>query len=210
MSPPDAAAQGRPDGPTEQGPREPADEPAGAGRTGVVVIVLLVLVSTVVLVGPQLIGTGTRPRLLDQAVAAAQAARSPSPGAPTAGDPAYERQLVILVNAARLSAGCDTGVTLDPRLDEAAREHTQDMAAAGRLSHLGSDGSSAAERIVQAGYFGSPTAENIAQGYATPKAVMAAWMASPDRRANIVNCDLVAIGVGYAARGSWWTATFGG
>jgi uncharacterized protein YkwD len=173
-----------------------------------VVIVLLVLVSTAVLVGPRLIGTGSRPRLLDQAIFPAESVPAASGSPPAAPD--YERQVVALVNAARVAVGCTVGVRPDARLREAALRHTSDMAGANRLSHVGSDGSSSADRIVQAGFFGPLSAENIAQGYNSAKAVMAAWMASPEHRANIVNCRYALIGVGYVAHGQWWTETFGG
>jgi uncharacterized protein YkwD len=173
-----------------------------------VLIILLVLVSTAVLVGPRLISSGPRPRLLDQSVLPAE--NDPGASGSPAASPDYEQQVVALVNAARLSAGCTVGVRPDPRLREAALEHTRDMAGSNRLSHLGTDGSSAADRIVQAGFFGPLSAENIAQGYDSAKAVMAAWMASPEHRANIVNCQYVLIGVGYVAHGQWWTETFGG
>lgn len=171
-------------------------------------IVLLVLVSTAVLVGPRLISTGPRPRLLDQSVLPVESDPGGSGGASVS--PGYERQVIALVNAARLSAGCTIGVRPDARLREAALRHTRDMAGANRLSHLGTDGSSPADRIVQAGFFGPLSAENIAQGYHTAQAVMAAWMASPAHRANIVNCRYALIGVGYIAHGQYWTETFGG
>jgi uncharacterized protein YkwD len=55
-------------------------------------------------------------------------------------------------------------------------------------------------------------AENIAQGQATPAAVMADWMASAGHRANILDCDLTTLGVGvaYGPGGPWWTQDFGG
>lgn len=189
------------------------------------VILALVVLAVAVIAVPRLIHTGARPRFLDKAVSAARgatpptatpptaspptASAPPSSPAPTGTVPAYELQVVTIVNAVRLGAGCPA-VRLDDRLAAAALEHTRDMAGHDLLSHLGSDGSSAASRIDQAGYFGQLTAENIARGYATPKAVMAAWMASAEHRANIVNCRLLLIGVGYVARGSWWTETFGG
>jgi uncharacterized protein YkwD len=208
MSTPEAPPE-PPFGSPEMGPQLQSDPPTGAGRTGgVVLIALLVLVSVAVLVGPRLISSGPRPRLLDQSVLPAESDPGATSGA--AVSPDYERQLVALVNAARLSAGCTVGVTPDARLREAALRHTRDMAAANRLSHLGSDGSSPTDRIVQAGFFGPYSGENVAQGYHTAKDVMAAWMASPDHRANIVNCRYALIGVGYVAHGQWWTETFGG
>jgi uncharacterized protein YkwD len=38
---------------------------------------------------------------------------------------------------------------------------------------------------------------------------MEAWMNSPGHKANILNCDSKAIGVGYDADGNYWTQDFG-
>jgi uncharacterized protein YkwD len=54
--------------------------------------------------------------------------------------------------------------------------------------------------------------ENIAWGYRSGAAVVAAWMKSPGHRANIVNCRAKAQGVGvvFAANGnSYITQDFG-
>jgi len=54
-------------------------------------------------------------------------------------------------------------------------------------------------------------AENIAYGQPNPAAVMDAWMDSSGHRANILNCELTALGVGIAEGpgGPWWTQLFG-
>jgi uncharacterized protein YkwD len=49
-------------------------------------------------------------------------------------------------------------------------------------------------------------------GYRTPAAVMAGWMDSDGHRANILNCDFEAIGVGLARDSNgtaYWTQVFG-
>lgn len=54
--------------------------------------------------------------------------------------------------------------------------------------------------------------ENIAYGYQTPDAVMAAWMNSPGHRANILNASYKVIGIGVAAAANgllYWTQDFG-
>ena len=50
--------------------------------------------------------------------------------------------------------------------------------------------------------------ENIAKGYATPQAVVNAWMHSPGHRANILNATYTRIGVGYVEGGNYWTQMF--
>ncbi|MFD1271227.1 CAP domain-containing protein [Streptomyces kaempferi] len=51
--------------------------------------------------------------------------------------------------------------------------------------------------------------ENVAYGYSTSAAVMAAWMSSPGHRHNILTCGFREIGVGLAQPGSYWTQDFG-
>ena len=46
-------------------------------------------------------------------------------------------------------------------------------------------------------------------GSGAAAAVMQAWLDSPGHRRNILDCDLVTIGVGYTADGSYWTQDFG-
>jgi uncharacterized protein YkwD len=83
------------------------------------------------------------------------------------------------------------------------------MAAHQNMSHTGSDGSSPGDRITAAGYSWSAYGENVAYGYGTPESVMAAWMASPGHRQNILDCGFKEIGVGLAQPGSYWTQDFG-
>ena len=53
--------------------------------------------------------------------------------------------------------------------------------------------------------------ENIAAGYRTPEAAVAAWMGSSGHRSNILNANFTALGVGYASGGSYtnyWVQEF--
>jgi uncharacterized protein YkwD len=87
------------------------------------------------------------------------------------------------------------------------------MATTGQFGHPGADGSGPADRMNAAGYdTGRGWAENIARGQDSAEAVMAAWMGSPDHRANILDCGLRAFGVGAARSASgqlFWTQDFG-
>jgi uncharacterized protein YkwD len=111
--------------------------------------------------------------------------------------PSIEQQVVELANQERRRSGCAVALTLSPKLSEAARAHSQDMAANDFFGHTGSDGSSLATRIQRVGYAFSAAAENIAAGYATAQSVVDSWMRSPEHRANILNCSLREVGVGY-------------
>ena len=100
---------------------------------------------------------------------------------------------------------------MNSRLATAARLHSADQAAHNEMSHTGSDGSSPWARARRAGYQ-QAIGENVAVGYRTPEAVMTGWMNSPGHRANILNCDARAIGVGVAAARNgtlYWTQMFG-
>ena len=75
------------------------------------------------------------------------------------------------------------------------------------FSHTSLDGSTLGNRVDRQGYSWRTVAENIAVGYPTPEAVLDGWMNSPGHRANILNCALVEIGVGYDR--VYWTQNFG-
>ncbi|WP_084654104.1 CAP domain-containing protein [Nocardia altamirensis] len=118
--------------------------------------------------------------------------------------------VVSLTNAERAKAGCPA-LKAETRLTQAAQAHAEDMAARGRLDHNSSKGSPG-DRIKAAGYQANTWAENIASGQSTPAAVVSAWMRSPGHRANILNCSLRDIGVGFAksSKGTpYWTQDFG-
>ncbi|TMR07203.1 hypothetical protein ETD83_01685 [Actinomadura soli] len=125
------------------------------------------------------------------------------------GSSGTEAAVVSLTNAERAKAGCKP-LHVDQRLVTAARRHSADMAANDYFDHTSRNGDSPWERMEDAGY-PSPGAENIAKGYSTAAAVMKGWMDSPGHRANILNCDLRAIGVGKASGpgGPLWTQDFG-
>lgn len=130
-------------------------------------------------------------------------------GGSSSGSSGPEAAVVSLTNAERAEAGCKP-LRIDQRLVTSARRHSADMAANDYFSHTSQNGDSPWKRMEDAGY-PSPGAENIAKGYPTPAAVMEGWMNSPGHRANILNCDLRAIGVGKASGsgGPLWTQNFG-
>ena len=136
------------------------------------------------------------------------AAPTPRPS-PAGIGTAAERKVVRLVNAARAKAGC-TALRADKRLRKAAYLHSRDMGENHYFEHDSQDGRTPWDRIRAQGY-DHPAAENIAAGQRTPASVMAAWMHSKGHRANIVNCDYKAIGVGRWKGGGApvWTQDFG-
>ena len=107
-----------------------------------------------------------------------------------------ETEVVVLTNQERAKAGCPA-LTVNPQLTGAAEGHSADMAINDYFSHYSLDGWSPWARIKETGYTYSLAAENIAAGYSTPAAVVQGWMNSDGHRANILNCSLTEIGVGY-------------
>lgn len=131
------------------------------------------------------------------ALPGATAPAGPPLDAAPAGLLGFVQDVVNLTNQERAAAGLPP-LASDPALMTAAQGHSQDMADHDFVSHTGSDGSTHYQRIARAGY--SPlyaSAENIAAGYASPASVVAAWMASPGHRANILSPLYTHIGVGY-------------
>jgi uncharacterized protein YkwD len=139
---------------------------------------------------------------------------APAPPAnPPGGNTSFTAQVVTLTNAERAKAGCGA-LTVDAVLTSAAQAHSADMAAHNYFDHNSQDGRSPFDRITAAGYQFSTAAENIAAGQRTPQDVMTSWMNSPGHKANILNCALHEIGVGYATSSSstygvYWTQDFG-
>jgi uncharacterized protein YkwD len=120
-----------------------------------------------------------------------------------------EAQVVALVNAVRLDAGC-APLVHDEGLAEVARAHSADMRDRDFFDHENLAGLDPFERAEAAGLTNA-RAENIAYGQPDPAAVMDDWMESRGHRANILDCELRTLGVGVAEGpgGPWWTQLFG-
>ncbi len=113
--------------------------------------------------------------------------------------------MLNLVNAHRAAASCPA-LRADDQLARAATLHAQDMVDQGYFSHTSLDGRTFGDRVTAQGY-ARPGGENIAAGQQTAQAVVDAWMASEGHRANILNCDFTAMGLGRA--GNTWVQVFG-
>ncbi|AZM87353.1 CAP domain-containing protein [Streptomyces sp. W1SF4] len=133
-----------------------------------------------------------------------------APAAPQAAGalPEAQAKVLELVNQARAAAGCPA-LTVNEKLTKAAQDHSADMAAHRNMSHTGSDGSDAGQRITRAGYQWRTYGENVAYGYSSPEQVMEGWMNSPGHRRNILDCSYKEIGIGLAQPGQYWTQDFG-
>lgn len=135
-------------------------------------------------------------------------AGGPALAAETADRPELREQVIGLVNQRRDAHGCRRPLVGDRRLTKSAQGHASDMAALGYFSHTSKDGRTWVQRIRRAGY-PDPGGENIARGYPTPSAVVAAWMGSPSHRRNILACGFRRIGIGFHRDGNYWVQHFG-
>jgi uncharacterized protein YkwD len=131
---------------------------------------------------------------------------APAPSS-TGGASATEAEVTRLTNVERAKAGCGA-LRIDARLTTAARAHSADMVDRDYFSHTSPDGKGPGDRAAAAGYL-RWSGENIAAGYPTAAAVVQGWMNSEGHRANILNCQSKATGVGYDARRTMWTQMFG-
>ena len=119
----------------------------------------------------------------------------------------YEQQVVTLVNAERAKYGL-AALTLDETLCGYARVKSQDMHDHGYFSHTSPTYGSPFDMMRAFGVSYRTAGENIAMGYATPAAVVEAWMNSEGHRANILSANYTTLGVGYVADGGYWTQWF--
>ena len=125
--------------------------------------------------------------------------------------PTTQQTVVDITNQRRAENGL-APLTMNSTLTAVAQAHAADQASVDTMSHTGTDGSDAGTRIVQSGYPTQAWGENVAGGYTTPDAVMAAWMNSPGHRANIVNGTFTQIGIGLAYAGdgtAYWAMELG-
>ncbi|HKY32862.1 MAG TPA: CAP domain-containing protein [Candidatus Polarisedimenticolia bacterium] len=116
-------------------------------------------------------------------------------GAADPGPGRAEKRLLDLVNGERSRKGIPP-LVWHPVLAEMARRHAEDMREAGRISHRSSrDGSGYNERLARSGLKASAGAENVAFAPDVERAHRG-LMESPGHRANILDRDLTAVGIG--------------
>jgi uncharacterized protein YkwD len=156
---------------------------------------------------------------------------SSCPGAdlrPTEQDLGRVRAAILcLVNRERAGQG-ERPLAPNKRLEQAAQEHTKGMAFGDYFEHVGPRGETPVSRMRAVGYISSAhvsyeVGENIGWGTlweATPRAIVAAWMASPGHRANILDARFRNTAVGVSPHppsslargqaGAIYTQDFGG
>lgn len=136
---------------------------------------------------------------------------------PTGSRADFEERVLELTNQYRIDNGLSP-LTLNVLLDQAANNHSQNMAEQDFYDHTDLGGNGVGNRVSQIGYQFSWVGENIAAGYLTPEDVVQGWIDSPGHRANLLNPNFEEIGVGYyylendPGNETWrhyWTQVFG-
>lgn len=138
--------------------------------------------------------------LLALSLSLAAAAQQPNPQA--------EQEMLRLLNLARARAGL-TSLKLDPKLQQAARDHSQKMAEQHKLSHELGNEPGFARRLENAGAQFSNAGENVAFNQSAG-AAHESLMHSPPHRANILSSKFNSVGIGVVQQGEnlWVTQDF--
>src|SRR5258706_3327363 len=104
-------------------------------------------------------------------------------------------EMLARVNAERVAAGASP-LLRDPRLDEAAQHHAEDMLSRSFYNHSSPDGMSPVTRTRKSGYAGRIVGENIARGPFAVQEVVNNWMGSTEHRRNLLLPAFTHLGVG--------------
>lgn len=134
----------------------------------------------------------------------------PPPSAPIVAPAPTPTTFEGMLNQVRADNG-SAPLSYDARLGRAAQVHADDMLSMGRMTHTGSDGSNAGQRISREGYNWRTWGENVARGYQTEEAVLEGWVNSPGHQANNINPAFEDFGLAKAGSGSqlYWALVFG-
>ncbi|MET0017097.1 CAP domain-containing protein [Oscillibacter sp.] len=188
--------------PTSNGTDKPAQQPSTTGNTG----------TSAPAGGNANTGNQTKPSGSGQSAPGTTPSNqngSTSSNTQNADKKSFEEQVAALVNEQRAANGLQP-LTLSTTLSNVARVKSQDMHDKHYFAHESPTYGSPFDMLKSFGISYRAAGENIAMGYATPEAVMNAWMNSSGHRANILNASYTQIGVGYVADGNYWTQEFTG
>jgi hypothetical protein len=122
-------------------------------------------------------------------------------------------QLLLYINEARSQFDLPA-LKESAQLSAAAQKHSEDMATGAHTQHIGSDGSSPAERQLYFGYLQGYSGEATAWGFEDPRQAVEFWVNSPSHRPIVLNRYATEVGMGYtvdyASPSVWyWTAELG-
>lgn len=104
------------------------------------------------------------------------------------------KQVIELTNQERSQKGLKP-LVLNQKLAAAALAKGQDMFTDQYWSHTAPDGTEPWSFIKNAGYTYKVAGENLARDFSNTESMVAAWMASPTHRANILNSQYDEIGI---------------
>jgi uncharacterized protein YkwD len=137
--------------------------------------------------------------VLALAAALALAVATGASGAPRATLSRPDAALLQVVNEARAAHGLQP-LRIDTTLEQAARAHSDEMLSGNYFDH-----GDFAARLADYGVQAHVAGENLAWGsgsYGTARAILWAWMHSPEHRANLLEPAYSRIGIG-AVRGTF-------
>ena len=103
-------------------------------------------------------------------------------------------KIVELTNQERAKAGVEP-LKINPLLNESAQRKAGDMFAFDYWAHNSPSGRDPWSFFKEVGYQYLYAGENLARDFASPEAVVAAWMASPTHRDNLLNPKYQEIGI---------------
>jgi len=115
------------------------------------------------------------------------------PAAAPAGITRSESSLLHEINRARAAHSLQP-LTFDPHLERAAQAHTSDMLQTNVFAH-----GAFASRLLQFDVAARVAGENLAWGSGTRRSahsIVAAWLASPEHRANLLGPSFRRVGIG--------------
>lgn len=124
-----------------------------------------------------------------------------------------EAETLRQINIQRANNGGLAPLRMNDTLVQVARFHSLDMANNDFFDHFGSAGESPWERYDWMCEKFGRKGEIIAGGHTSARAVVAAWMDSPDHRRIILTAEFTLAGVGYTLKngsewGTYWTVNF--
>jgi uncharacterized protein YkwD len=129
----------------------------------------------------------------DKAPTSMRVASSKADPPPKTREEAEERMLVLL-NEDRAKHGLGP-LTLDTRLTQIARLHSDDMLRSGQVAHVSPTTGSAADRVKAGKVRTAVVLENVARAYGVAEAE-SGLMNSPGHRANILSDEVSHVGIG--------------
>lgn len=141
-------------------------------------------------------------------------APQPAPAPAPSGLSSAEQQLLAAVNSARAANGLGA-LSIDSRLEQAARDHTSDLLANNAFTHdfIKNGVSYPFSTWIGWYYSGTCAGENLAMGTGSIGAttVVGMWLNSPPHRANLLSAAYHTVGIGFAGSGTVIATTdFGG